>query len=56
MNTFDPQIIQVLAVAFSASAMIVMGLKKRMLEARRPERCAACGRLLEAGRRCRNCG
>jgi hypothetical protein len=56
MNTLNPQIVQVLSVAVGAAAMLVLGRSKGMLEERQPKRCAACGRLTEAKRRCAHCG
>jgi hypothetical protein len=53
--TRDPQILQALSVGVVAAAMIVLGRSKKMLPQRRPERCAACGRLREPGRRCAHC-
>ncbi|HEU6445992.1 MAG TPA: hypothetical protein VFL61_13130 [Gaiellaceae bacterium] len=56
MNEFDPQILGSLTILVAAAAMIVLGRSKRLLEARRRERCVSCGRALEAARRCPRCG
>jgi hypothetical protein len=49
------QVVEAVSVGVAASAMIVLGRAKGMLEHKRPGRCAACGRLLKQGRRCNHC-
>jgi hypothetical protein len=56
MTALDPQVTGALCTTFAASLMIVLGRSKGMLEVRKPERCAACSRLVEPGRRCSHCG
>jgi hypothetical protein len=51
----DPQVIGALCAAFAAASMIMLGRSKGRLEAPKTERCAACRRLLEPGRRCSHC-
>jgi hypothetical protein len=56
METMDPHVVQVLAIAVAAAAMIVLGQAKGALQAPSPRRCAACGRFTRRGRRCPHCG
>jgi hypothetical protein len=56
MNELDPHILSSLTIGVAPAAMIVLGRSKRLLEARRRERCVSCGRVLEAARRCPRCG
>jgi len=51
----DSHVLQALSVAVAAVAMVVLGRSTKMLAERQPKRCAACGRLLGAGRRCPHC-
>jgi hypothetical protein len=55
MTALDPQVTGALSAAVAAASMIMLGRSKGMLEAPKTERCAACRRLLEPGRRCSHC-
>jgi hypothetical protein len=55
MNALDPQVTGVLSAAVAAASMVVLGRAKGMLALRRPERCAACRRLVQPGRGCSHC-
>jgi hypothetical protein len=53
MAALDPTTLDLLvSLMVVAAGGIVLGRHVEHLEARRPERCAACGRDLVAGRRC----
>lgn len=53
MSTLDPSVLGLLiAVMAVAAGVLLLCRHLDLLEQRSPERCAACGRLRERGRRC----